>query len=267
MVLTIAGSDSGGGSGLQADLRTFAAQSVHGVCALTVVSSQNTEEFRSALAIPAPVVRSQIEAVLDDFDVKVAKTGLLYSEENIRLISEMADVGLLPPLVVDPVIVNRHGEPLYEASTIELIRRDLIPKALVITPNHLEAMHLLGTELDEDIEALADAALRLAAMGPTVVVLTGGRRAAPTMIDVVAYNGEVVLLEVERCSTNNVRGTGDTFSAAIASGLAKGIPALESVSRAQAFTADAVNRAANWTLGAGEGPIGHLGHSDTAGLD
>ena len=267
VVLTIAGSDSGGGSGLQADLRTFAAQSVHGVCALTVVSSQNTEEFRSALAIPAPVVRSQIEAVLDDFDVKVAKTGLLYSEENIRLISEMADVGLLPPLVVDPVIVNRHGEPLYEASTIELIRRDLIPKALVITPNHLEAMHLLGTELDEDIEALSDAALRLAAMGPTVVVLTGGRRAAPTMIDVVAYNGEVVLLEVERCSTNNVRGTGDTFSAAIAGGLAKGIPALESVSRAQAFTADAVNRAANWTLGAGEGPIGHLGHSDTAGLD
>ena len=87
------------------------------------------------------------------------------------------------------------------------------------------------------------------------------------MIDVVAYDGEVVLFEVERCWTNNVRGTGDTFSAAIAGGLAKGIPMLESVSRAQTFTAEAVNRAANWTLGAGEGPIGHLGHSDTAGLD
>ena len=267
MVLTIAGSDSGGGSGLQADLRTFAAQSVHGVCALTVVSSQNTEEFRSALAIPANVVRSQIEAVLDDFEVNVAKTGLLYSEENIRLISEMAEVGLLPPLVVDPVIVNRHGEPLYDTSTIELIRRDLIPKALVITPNHLEAMHLLGTELDEDIEALSDAALQLAAMGPTVVVVTGGRREAPTMVDVVASGGEVVVLEVERCLTSNVRGTGDTFSAAIAGGLAKGLSELESVSRAQAFTAEAVHRAANWTLGAGQGPIGHLGHSDIARLD
>ncbi|MDP6901091.1 MAG: bifunctional hydroxymethylpyrimidine kinase/phosphomethylpyrimidine kinase [Acidimicrobiales bacterium] len=267
VVLTIAGSDSGGGSGLQADLRTFAAQSIHGVCALTVVSSQNTEEFRSALAIPSTVVRSQIEAVLDDFEVNVAKTGLLHSEENIRLISEMADVGLLPPLVVDPVIVNRHGEPLYDTSTIELIRQDLIPKALVITPNHLEAMHLLGTELDEDIEALSEAALRLAAMGPTVVVLTGGRREAPTMVDVVAYNGEVALLEAERCSTNNVRGTGDTFSAAIASGLAKGLSTLESVSKAQTFTNEAVHRAANWTLGAGQGPIGHLEQSDIARLD
>jgi len=267
VVLTIAGSDSGGGSGLQADLRTFAAQSIHGVCALTVVSSQNTEEFRSALAIPATVVRSQIEAVLDDFEVNVAKTGLLHSEENIRLISEMADVGLLPPLVVDPVIVNRHGEPLYDTSTIELIRQDLIPKALVITPNHLEAMHLLGTELDEDIEALSEAALRLAAMGPTVVVLTGGRREASTMVDVVAYDGEVALLEAERCSTNNVRGTGDTFSAAIASGLAKGLSTLESVSKAQTFTNEAVHRAANWTLGAGQGPIGHLEQSDIARLD
>jgi len=234
---------------------------------LTVVSSQNTEEFRSALPIPATIVRSQIEAVLDDFEVKAAKTGLLHSEENIRLISEMADDGLLPSLVVDPVIVNRHGEPLYDASTIELIREDLIPKALAITPNHLEAMLLLETELDEDVEALSEAALRLAALGPTVVVITGGRREAPTMVDVVAYKGEVVLLEAERCSTSNVRGTGDTFSAAIASGLAKGLSMLESVSKAQTFTAEAVHRAANWTLGAGEGPIDHLDHSDIARLD
>ena len=267
VVLTIAGSDSGGGSGLQADLRTFAAQSIHGVCALTVVSAQNTEDFRSALAVPATMLRSQIEAILDDFEVKVAKTGLLYSEENIRLISEMADAGLLPPLVVDPVIVNRHGELLYDLATIEWMRQYLIPKALVITPNHLEAKHLLGTDIEDDVGALSEAALRLLALGPSVVALTGGRRETPTMVDVVAHNGEVVLLEVERCSTSNVRGTGDTFSAAIAAGLAKGSSALESVRKAQAFTAEAVHRAVNWKLGSGQGPIDHLGHFDTARLD
>ncbi len=267
VVLTIAGSDSGGGSGLQADLRTFAAQSVHGVCALTVVSSQNTKEFRSALPVPALDVRSQIEAILDDFEVKAVKTGLLYSQENIELISEMADADLFPSLIIDPVIVNRHGELLYESQTIELMRRQLIPKALVLTPNHLEAMHLLGDEIKEDIEALSTAALRLTAMGPSVVVLTGGRRDSPSMVDVVACNGKVSVLEVGRCSTSNVRGTGDTFSAAIAAGIAKGTTALESVKEAQVFTAAAVRRAASWKLGSGEGPIDHLGPLNAVGLD
>ena len=113
VALTIAGSDSGGGSGLQADLRTFAAHSVHGVCAVTAVSAQNTEEFRSVLAIPKKELKSQIEAVLDDFDVKATKTGLLLSEENIQLVTQAAAEGALPQLVVDPVIVDRHGDLLY----------------------------------------------------------------------------------------------------------------------------------------------------------
>ena len=267
VVLTIAGSDSGGGSGLQADLRTFAAQSVHGVCALTVVSSQNTNEFRSAWPVPASVVQSQIEAILDDFDVKVVKTGLLYSRENIELISEMADAGLLPSLIVDPVIVNRHGEPLYDGTTVDLIRRRLIPKALVITPNHLEAFRILGDEINDDVEALSQAAQRLAAMGPSLVALTGGRRDTPSMVDVVAYEGEVNFLEVERCLTSNVRGTGDTFSAAIAAGIAKGASPLDAVKKAQVFTSEAVRRAATWKLGSGEGPIDHLGQLNAAGLD
>lgn len=267
VVLTIAGSDSGGGSGLQADLRTFSAQAVHGVCALTVVSSQNTSEFRSAVSVRASDVRSQIEAVLDDFEIKAVKTGLLHSQENIELIGEMANAELLPSLIVDPVMVNRHGELLYDSETIELIRQRLIPKALVLTPNHLEAMHILGDDIEEDIEALSTAALRLMAMGPLVVVLTGGRRDSPSMVDVVAYNGEISLLEVERCSTINVRGTGDTFSAAIASGIAKGRPVLKAVKEAQIFTAGAIRGAASWKLGSGQGPIDHLGHFNTVGLD
>ena len=109
VVLTIAGADSGGGSGLQADLRTFAVQAVHGVCAITVVSSQNTQEFRSAMPVPAGVVGSQVESVLDDFEVAAVKTGLLFSEENTLLVAELAESGALPSLVVDPVMVDRHG--------------------------------------------------------------------------------------------------------------------------------------------------------------
>ncbi|MEC9474002.1 MAG: bifunctional hydroxymethylpyrimidine kinase/phosphomethylpyrimidine kinase [Actinomycetota bacterium] len=267
VVLTVAGSDSGGGSGLQADLRTFSAQSVHGVCALTVVSSQNTEEFRSAFAVPRQEVKSQIEAIFDDFDVKAVKTGLLYSEENIQLIAQMAEEGALPLLVVDPVIVDRHGNLLYKPESIRLIRERLIPNAFVATPNHLEAMHLLGVEENDDLDALSEAALELADMGPEVVVLTGGRRNADSIVDVVAHRGEVTKIEFERSYTKNVRGTGDTFSAAIAAGLARGLAAVESVKRAQRFTVDAVRRSADWELGSGQGPIDHLGHLDDARLD
>ena len=267
VVLTIAGSDSGGGSGLQADLRTFAARSVHGVCSLTVISSQNTNEFRSALPVPALVVRSQIEAILDDFEVKSVKTGLLYSEENIELIGEMADADLLPSLIVDPVIVNRHGELLYDSATIALMRQRLIPKALVITPNHIEAMHILGAEIEDDVDSLAKAALELAAMGPSVVALTGGRRNAASVVDVVACDGQVTFLEGVRFLTNNVRGTGDTFSAVIAAEVAKGTSLLDSVQKAQTFTAEAVRRAATWKLGSGSGPIDHLGQLNEARLD
>ncbi len=267
MVLTIAGSDSGGGSGLQADLRTFAVHAVHGVCAVTVVSSQNTQQFRSALPIPAGVVRAQVEAVLDDFEVMAVKTGLLYSEENALLVAELTEAGLLPSLVVDPVMVDRHGRELYSDTTNRLISRRLVPHARVLTPNHLEAMRLLGRAVVDDTQALGEAALELESMGPEVVVLTGGRRDSPTMIDIIASAGTTITLENERCVTTNVRGTGDTLSAAIAAGLARGIPTLDAVIAAQDFTVQAIRRAANWKLGAGQGPIDHLGHLPYVDLD
>ncbi len=260
MVLTIAGSDSGGGSGLQADLRTFAVQAVHGVCAITVVSSQNTQEFRSAMPVPAGVVGSQVESVLDDFEVAAVKTGLLFSEENTLLVAELAESGALPSLVVDPVMVDRHGRELYGETIDRLISERLIPHARVVTPNHLEAIRLLGRTVEDDTQALSDAALELASMGPEVVVLTGGRRASHMMVDIIASGGKTITLENERCITTNVRGTGDTLSAAIAAGLARGMPAVDAVLAAQDFTMQAIRRAVNWKLGAGQGPIDHLGH-------
>ena len=131
VVLTISGSDSGGGAGLQADLRTFAARGVHGVCSLTVVSAQNTEEFKSALAMPPEIVLAQIEAVLADFSVRATKTGFLYTEGNIRAISTLAGEGRLPLLVMDPVLVNMHGDGLYEEKTEMLISELLVPLSLI----------------------------------------------------------------------------------------------------------------------------------------
>jgi len=259
VVLTIAGSDSGGGSGLQADLRTFAVRDVHGVCAVTVVSSQNTQDFRSALPISADVVRSQIEAVLEDFEVSAVKTGLLFSEENALLVAELAESRLLPSLVVDPVLVDRHGNRIYSESADRVISDRLVPLARVVTPNHLEAMQLLERAIGDDTEALSEAALELVDKGPEVVVITGGRRDSPTMIDIVAFDGKAITLESERCETINVRGTGDTLSAAIAAGLARGVPVLDAVLAAQDFTAEAIRGAAGWKLGAGQGPIDHLG--------
>ena len=267
VALTIAGSDSGGGSGLQADLRTFAAHSVHGVCAVTAVSAQNTEEFRSVLAVPKKELKSQIEAVLDDFDVKATKTGLLLSEENIQLVAQVAAEGALPQLVVDPVIVDRHGDLLYPPDLIQIIRQELISRALIITPNHVEAMHLLGVEPTDDIDKISEAALELAAMGPEVVLVTGGRRNTNSMIDVMAHQGEIIEIKSERYKTKNVRGTGDTLSAAIVASLAGGQPLAQSIKNAHKFTAGAVRRAAEWKLGSGQGPIDHLGHRDDVRLD
>ena len=259
VVLSIAGSDSGGGSGLQADLRTFAAHAVHGVCALTVVSAQNTESFVDAWAVPVNLLRSQIDTVTKDFTIDVTKTGLLYSEDNIMLVKEKAESGVFQHLVVDPVIVNRHGEPLYDKRLIRLIRKLLVPRSSVLTPNHLEAMKLLEIDADDEIDSMCDMALMLGALGAETVVVTGGRRRGLKMVDVVAANGEVTVLETQRHQTSNVRGSGDSFSAAIAAQIAKGTNVMEAISASQHFTSEAISRSANWTLGSGQGPIAHLG--------
>tara|TARA_Y100001970_G_scaffold73428_2_gene93190 strand:+ start:4633 stop:5295 length:663 start_codon:yes stop_codon:yes gene_type:complete len=219
------------------------------------------------LSVPQKELKSQIEAVLDDFDVKAVKTGLLFSEENIRLVAQIANEGALPQLVIDPVIVDRHGELLYPPDLIRIIRQELISRALIVTPNHLEAMHLLSAEPTDDIDKICDAALELAAMGPEVVLITGGRRSADSMIDVIAHRGEIIKIESERYKTKNVRGSGDTLSAAIAASLAKGQPIAQSVQNAQRFTAAGVRGAVDWKLGSGQGPLDHLGHRGDARLD
>ena len=206
--LTIAGADSSGTAGLAADLRAFAACGVHGAFALTLVSAQNTAEFRAAQPVDAELVAAQIETVLDDMPIAAAKTGLMLSAETVAAVASVA-ARRLPQLVVDPVLVNGNGEPMLSADAERSIATRLLPCARVVTPNHLEAGRLVGSSLDPDPEAWIDAARELAAAGPEAVIVTGGRATdGATITDVVVRNGGVRLLGAPRVDTRNVRGAG-----------------------------------------------------------
>ncbi|MGY9074480.1 MAG: bifunctional hydroxymethylpyrimidine kinase/phosphomethylpyrimidine kinase [Acidimicrobiales bacterium] len=265
VVLTIAGSDSSGGAGLQADLRTFAAHRVHGASALTLVSSQNTAEFRSAVPMPPGMILSQIEAVLDDMAVAATKTGLLFTDSNIAAVATIAEHARLPLLVVDPVMVGMGGRHLYEPEAEQLMAERLVPAARIVTPNHLEAGILVGRELADDTAVLIEAAQEIRATGPEVVIITGGRRSGISAageisaVDVVCSGQGIELLTSPWIETANVRGSGDTFSAAIVARLASGDSALAAVRAAHKFTAAAIAGAAGWQFGAGQGPLDHFG--------
>ena len=258
-VLSIAGSDSSGGAGLQADIRTLGALGVHCACAVTLVSAQNTAEFRSVVPMPPGMVLSQVEAVLDDLPVSATKTGLLFTGANVAAIATVAESGRLPSLVVDPVMVGMQGKSLYDSETERLIADRLVKVARVLTPNHLEAALLLGHRVDDDDASLVEAAEELAAMGPEAVVVTGGRRSGSSSSDVLVVAGEVTVLRSPRIETPNVRGSGDTLSAAIAGGLARGVSLASAVREAHEFTIGAIGRAASWRLGAGQGPLDQFG--------
>ena len=256
--LTIAGADSSGGAGLAADLRAFAACGVHGALALTLVSAQNTAEFRAAQPVDAELVAAQIHAVLDDMPIAASKTGLLLTAETVAAVASIA-ARRLPQLVVDPVLVDGAGEPLLSAEAERSVATRLLPNARVVTPNHLEAGRLVGRDLGEEVEAWVEAAHELAATGPEAVVVTGGRlRTGETITDVVVRDGSVRLLSAPRIETRNVRGSGDVFSAAICAELAKGTDVDSAIDRAHDLTARAVAAGADRLLGSGRGPVDPL---------
>lgn len=256
--LTIAGADSSGGAGLAADLRAFAACGVHGTFALTLVSAQNTAEFRAAQPVDSELVAAQIHAVLDDMPIAASKTGLLLTAETVATAASIA-ARRLPQLVVDPVLVDGAGEPLLSAEAERSVATRLLPNARVVTPNHLEAGRLVGRDLGDEIEAWIEAAHELAAAGPEAVVVTGGRHlSGETITDVVVRDGSVRLLSTPRIETRNVRGSGDVFSAAICAELAKGTSVDSAIDRAHDLTARAISAGADRLLGSGRGPVDPL---------
>ncbi len=253
VTLTIAGSDSGGGAGVQADLKTFYACGVHGVCAITSVTSQNTLGVRSRYDLPAEVVVSQMETVLDDFEVKSAKTGMLANAEIVRAVAKVASGRGIERLVVDPVAVSTSGHSLLDGGGIETIAEMLFPLALVITPNLEEASLLLRREI-ASVEEMKRAAVLLGDMGPACVLLKGGHlEGSPEAVDVFFDGSEPVILASPRIDTANTHGTGCVLSAAVAAYLARGDAPLRAASKAKKDVTRALRRSLD--MGRGRGPV------------
>jgi hydroxymethylpyrimidine/phosphomethylpyrimidine kinase len=260
VTLTIAGSDSGGGAGIQADLRAFGAHAVFGTSVVTAVTAQNTTGVSDVHVVPKANVEAQLIAVLEDLPVAAVKTGMLATAELVELVASYAASGRLPNLVVDPVLVSATGHRLLEDEAIRTYREQLLPAATVATPNVHEAAALVGRELD-DLDDITAAAHELADLGTAVVVVKGGHLAGETAVDVVVAHGDVHHLTAQRVDTDNVHGTGCTFASACAAGLANGLEPLGALDHAKSYVTRCIVGAQEWELGSGPGPIDHLGFS------
>jgi hydroxymethylpyrimidine/phosphomethylpyrimidine kinase len=253
VALTIAGSDSGGGAGIQADLKTFAAHGVFGTSVVTALTAQNTAGVRGISPVAAPFVGAQLEAVLDDLPVAAVKTGMLATPETVALVASYAP--RLPGLVVDPVLVASSGDRLFTEDAERAYLDLLFPHAAVVTPNLREASVLLGREV-LDVDDAVKAAADLGAYGPRCVVVKGGHlRGSAEAVDVVWHAGETSLLTTAWIDTANNHGTGCTFAAATASGLALGRSLPDALDAAKHYVHQALTRSAGWSLGAGHGPL------------
>lgn len=256
VVMTIGGSDSGAGAGVQADLKTLSAHGVYAVTAVTAVTAQNTRGVEAVHPVPADMIAAQIETLLADLPPGAAKTGLLGRAETVKLAARCAP--RLPNLVVDPVLVDRNGEVLVDEAAVEAYREYLIPAAALATPNHREAALLAGRPVRTRDEQEA-AARDLALASGTPILVTGGRLGGPRPVDVLSY-GEVTRSFAGRwVQSANLHGTGDALSASIAARLAGGAGMLTAVGEAKAWVSRAIAGAAEWELGRGEGPIDHFG--------
>ncbi|HLL66094.1 MAG TPA: bifunctional hydroxymethylpyrimidine kinase/phosphomethylpyrimidine kinase [Micromonosporaceae bacterium] len=257
VVLTIGGSDSCGGSGIQADLKTLSALRVYGASVITAVTAQNTYAIGDLYPIPATVISAQLNAVLDDLRLAAVKTGMLANAEAAAAVAARARGGALPNLVVDPVLVSSAGFKMGVTAAVER----LLPYALVVTPNREQASALVGWQVATPTE-MAQAASQIAAGGPKYVVVTGGDlMRGDEAIDAVWFDGTAGFLHGPRIATRNTLGCGASFASAIAARIALGDGPADAIRHAKGFVGRALSDAAEWRLGAGTGPLDHFGWS------
>lgn len=255
LCLTVAGSDSGGGAGIQADLKTMLALGVHGMSVVTAVTAQNSLGVRGAWELPAEAVTAQFRAVVDDIGADAVKTGMLSSAVLVETVAALlATTGA--PAVVDPVGVSKHGDALLAASALDAVRQELLPRATVVTPNLDEVARLTGiaVENEDDMRRAADAIL---GHGPRWALIKGGHLAAHggEAADLLTDGTEALWLRAPRHPNAHTHGTGCTLASAIAAGLAKGLSVPDAVTEAKAYVTGAI--AAGFALGGGIGPVDH----------
>lgn len=256
--LSIAGSDSSGGAGIQADLKTFTALGIYGASAITALTAQNTTGVQGVHPVPPDFVAAQIASVLDDLSVGAIKTGMLADAQIIRAVLGALDSARDIPLVVDPVMVATSGASLLAPSAIAILKSELIPRASLITPNLPEAAVLVGKDVARsEAEALAQLDA-LVGLGAAAVLLKGGHGTGDEAVDWLAMGSRVVRLAAPRIATRNTHGTGCTLSAAIAAFLAKGTNLEDAVRLSKAWLGEALASGARFVVGHGHGPVDHL---------
>ena len=273
VALTIAGSDSGAGAGIQADLKAMSALGVFATTVITAVTAQNTAEVTAVLPVPTAIVDAQLSAVLDDFPVAAVKTGMLAVTATVQLVAERAAAGDLPSLVVDPVMVASTGRRLLDDEAVDAYRHQLVPCALVVTTNLFEAAILADVDPDgaSDVDSMVDLAKRIHDLGPRWVLVKGGHLPgvhsagpgpAPDRVADVLFDGaDFWVLDDTRVVTRNNHGTGCSLASAIAAMLARGADVQTAVAGARQFVHEALTGAAGWDLGRGHGPLDPFGWS------
>jgi hydroxymethylpyrimidine/phosphomethylpyrimidine kinase len=254
--MTIAGSDSGGGAGIQADLKTFAFHRVHGTSALTCITAQNTLGVTRVDALSPEMVIAQIQAVIDDIGIQAAKTGMLLNHEIIAAVADRVEAGPIINLVVDPVMVSRAGAQLIDDDAVAALSDRLLPLATIVTPNRYEAQLLSGMEI-MSLEHMQQAAKKIYELGAKAVLVKGGGMVGELRgVDVWFDGTHLEIIKTQTIDTPNTHGTGCTLSAAIAANLALGYPPLTATINAKAYLTAALKYALS--LGHGQGPVGHF---------
>lgn len=258
IALTIAGSDSSGGAGIQADLKTFTALGVYGASVITAITAQNTHGVQDVLTLPPAIIAAQMTSLAGDLAVGAIKTGMLADRLTVETVVRGLDAFGGVPLVVDPVMVATSGDVLLQPDAIEAVRRDLLPRAEVVTPNLREAARLLEQPIASDLDEMLDQAQRLLAFGSKAVLLKGGHGAGSEATDVLAFAAGSLRFSAPRIATRNTHGTGCTLAAAIAARLALGDGLPEAVGAAKTFVWKAIDAGRTLGIGAGDGPVDHL---------
>jgi hydroxymethylpyrimidine/phosphomethylpyrimidine kinase len=251
--MTIAGSDSGGGAGIQADLKTFHALGVYGTSVLTAVTAQNTVEVAAIAEVPDEVVIAQIDTVAEDIGADAVKTGMLTNRSIIENVADRLEAWGIPWLVVDPVMVSKSGASLLNPNAVAALKNDLLPKASIVTPNIPEAEIIAGMSISTE-DDIREAARRIHALGPGIVIIKGGHRDGPA-VDLVFDGLSFLPVEGERIDTRNTHGTGCTYSAAITALLARGVPPIDAIRLAKRYLEAALRNSV--AIGEGHSPVYH----------
>ncbi len=258
IAVTVAGSDSSGGAGIQADLKTFAALGVYGASVITALTAQNTQGVRAIHDVPPDFIRAQIDAVFSDLDIGAVKIGMLSQAATIEVVAQGLAAHHAKNIVLDPVMVATSGDRLLVPEAVEALRKLLIPRALVVTPNLPEAAALTGASVARNEREMEVQARELLAFGARNVLIKGGHGSGDQSLDLLIGQGEVVRLSARRIATSNLHGTGCTLSSAIAAGLAKGLDLRAAAQDAKEYVTAAIAAADKLKIGHGHGPLHHF---------